>query len=131
MTLTKKVKEALLKRDLWCWHCGTSSYLVPHHRINRGSGGSRALDRLDNLILVCAVYNGQMESDAEIARQARIDGHKLSRYENTDEPVFDCLQGIWYQLDAVGGKHEYRRISLEDEATSDGDRKRRSKESEF
>ncbi len=121
MTLTKKVKEALLKRDLWCWHCGTSSYLVPHHRINRGSGGSKALDGLDNLILVCAVYNGQMESDAEVARQARIDGHKLSRYENTDQPLFDCLQGIWYQLDAVGGKHEYRRISLEDETSGDKD----------
>ena len=131
MTLSKKLRDALLKRDAWCWHCGTSSYLVPHHRINRGSGGSRALDRLDNLILVCAVYNGQMESDPEIARQARIDGHKLSRYENTDEPVFDCLQGIWYQLDAVGGKHELRGLSLADETAGNSDRGSGDPEPEF
>lgn len=131
MTLTKKVKQALENRDWYCWHCGVMSDLVPHHRINRGSGGSKALDRLDNLILVCHKYNFEMEADAEVAKQARTLGHKLSRYETTQAPVFDFLRGIWYQLDAVGGKHEYRRISLEDETSGDSDRKRRSKESEF
>jgi hypothetical protein len=55
-----------------------------------------------------------MEADAEVAKQARLDGHKLSRYETTEAPLLDKCSGIWYQLDAEGGKHEYRGTRSED-----------------
>jgi hypothetical protein len=80
--------------------------LVPHHRANRGHGGSKLLDGLQNIILICAQYNGAMESNANIAAQARDYGHKLSRYASPAEPVFDTTACKWYVLDDKGGKFE-------------------------
>lgn len=97
-----------MKRDTHCWHCGTELDLVPHHRKNRGAGGSKLLDTLDNLMLVCAVYNGAMESDANVAQKAREYGHKLRSWENMKRPVFDIPTSTWYLLDEKGEKHEFR-----------------------
>lgn len=69
-------------------------------------GGSKVLDNLQNVILVCAVYNGLMESDAGIAMQARDLGHKLSKFASPAEPVFDKPTGTWFYLDNRGGKEE-------------------------
>jgi hypothetical protein len=131
MTLSKKLRDALLKRDAWCWHCGTGIDLVPHHRINRGSGGSKALDRVDNLILVCHNYNFAMEADAEVAKEARLDGHKLRRYQTTEAPLLDKCSGIWYVLDLEGGKHELRGLSLADETAGNSNRGSGYPEPEF
>lgn len=104
------MKNADLKklrlRDAHCWHCGFEDSLVPHHRANRGHGGSKLLDGLQNIILVCAVYNGAMESNAGVASQAREYGHKLSRYDSPSEPLFDVTQRKWYVLTEKGDKHE-------------------------
>tara|TARA_R110000822_G_scaffold272480_1_gene395026 strand:- start:494 stop:823 length:330 start_codon:yes stop_codon:yes gene_type:complete len=94
----------LRERDKWCWHCGDENDLVPHHRINRGMGGSKALDNLQNVILVCASYNGMMESDSRTATLARELGHKVSKFSNSDVPVFDNIMQTWYLLDVTGGK---------------------------
>ena len=96
--------KKLRKRDSWCWHCGEINDLVPHHRANRGMGGSKALDNLQNIILVCALYNGLMESDAAVARKARKLGHKISKFADPAELVFDEFTGEWYRLDIQGGK---------------------------
>ena len=96
----KKLRE----RDKWCWHCGEVNDLVPHHRINRGMGGSKVLDNLQNIILVCAEYNGLMESDADVAKSARELGHKVSKFSNSSVPLFDNISQSWYLLDATGGK---------------------------
>lgn len=96
----------LRERDGWCWHCGTTETLVPHHRANRGMGSFKALDTLQNVIMVCAVYNGLMESDADVANQARDNGHKLSKFASPTAPVFDMALRKWYYLDEKGNKYE-------------------------
>ncbi len=98
----KKLRE----RDTWCWECGSESDLVPHHRANRGFGGSKALDTLQNIILVCARFNGEMESDAAVANWARDNGMKLSKFMSPSQPVFDNWQKKWFYLDERGNKHE-------------------------
>lgn len=98
--------QKLRERDSWCWHCGTSETLVPHHRANRGMGSFKALDTLKNVILVCSQYNGLMESDADVAASARNLGHKLSKFISPDFPVYDNWQKKWYVLDDKGGKKE-------------------------
>jgi hypothetical protein len=94
----------LRARDPYCVHCGLDRDLVPHHRRNRAMGGSKILDRLDNLLMVCAAYNGAMESDAAIAGQARDLGHKLSSWQTFDSPVFDKVAGLWFVLTSDGRK---------------------------
>lgn len=79
---------------------------MPHHRANRGMGGSKVLDSLQNVILVCSLYNGAMESDANVASQARDNGHKLSKFMSPVAPVFDAWARKWYVLDEKGNKHE-------------------------
>lgn len=79
---------------------------MPHHRANRGHGGSKLLDGLQNVILVCAGYNGAMESDANVAMHARDYGHKLSRYDSPTHPLFDMTSRRWFVLDDKGGKSE-------------------------
>lgn len=98
MAIPKKVLKLVQARDERCWHCGSELDLVPHHRINRGMGGSKLLDTPDNLMMVCALYNGAMESDAEVAGLAKQWGHKLAVWERTERPVFDPFGGWWYLL---------------------------------
>jgi len=61
-------------------------------------GGSKLLDGLDNLMLVCAFYNGEMETTSQTATEARGWGHKLATWEATNKPVFDCPTFTWYTL---------------------------------
>jgi hypothetical protein len=69
-------------------------------------GSYKALDTLQNVIMVCAAYNGLMESDARIADEARDLGHKLSKFASPTAPVFDNYTKRWYELDAKGNKFE-------------------------
>lgn len=85
-----------------CYHCGETDNLQIHHRKNRGMGGSKLLDRYDNLILVCAAYNYAMESDPKVQKQALEYGHKIHQWDDFSKPVFDIPSGIWYQLDTQG-----------------------------
>lgn len=104
--MRQAVLRLLRERDRHCWHCGQVDDLVPHHRANRQMGGSKArAERLENLLMVCAVYNGLMESDAVVARQARKWGHKLRSWDGFDVAVWDVWSGLWYRLDPLGGKH--------------------------
>jgi hypothetical protein len=122
VSLSKAVKNKLEARDKYCWHCGSTDNLAPHHRKNRRAGGSKLLDRLDNLILVCQNYNFLMEADAEVAKQAREFGHKLRSWDDFGVSLFDRVTGTWYVLDLEGGKHAHRGISSQDEAEGNGGR---------
>lgn len=105
------LKPALLKqlraRDQCCWHCGDDTDLVPHHRKNRQAGGSKQREQdVTNIILICALWNGAMESSADDANAARSAGHKLRSWQSTFNPVYDMPSGRWYRLTSDGGKVE-------------------------
>jgi len=69
-------------------------------------GGSKVLDNLQNVILVCAEYNGRMESDALTAEYARDYGHKASKFSAPGHPILDTTRRTWYTLDKAGDKTE-------------------------
>jgi hypothetical protein len=94
-----------LDRDSHCLHCGTLEGLVPQHRAGRGMGGSKAANKPSNIIALCALYNGLIESDAERASEARLYGWKLSRWaDSLIEPVYDAYTGVWWLLDDHYGR---------------------------
>jgi len=104
MAIPKKILKQVQGRDPYCWHCGREDDLVPHHRINRGMGGSKLLDIPENLMMVCGFYNGAMESDFLVARDARGWGHKLAVWESPKHPVFDCVAFKWWVLREDGSR---------------------------
>jgi hypothetical protein len=85
MNTPKALLRQLEQRDGHaCAMCGVDDEtLVPHHRANRGIGGRRSLDRLSNLVWLCSLDNGRIESDAGWAAEARALGIKISSH---DEP---------------------------------------------
>jgi hypothetical protein len=96
-----------LARDLHCV-CGCVGFedtFVPQHRINRGMGGSRVLDRPANVLVMCSRMNGLIESDPKLAEVARLYGWKLSRWQEPEnEPFYDLATGAWYRLDNIFGR---------------------------
>jgi hypothetical protein len=102
--IQERVKKILKKRDPYCIHCGEDSDLVIHHRKNRGMGGSKLLDHYQNLLMVCATYNSDMESQPVVADDSRRWGHKLESWAEFSEPVLDRCNGLWYQLEQDGTK---------------------------
>ena len=99
--MTPKQLKKFELRDLHCPHCGAEPpYLVPHHRKNRGMGGSKgSANDPSNILSVCAELNGLMESDSKIANQARENGWKLYQHEDpTVVPVYDSISGFWFRL---------------------------------
>jgi len=81
-----KVKPLLIfGRDSWtCGLCGQvfqDGSLVPHHRANRGMGGSPKSDKPSNVLSLCSLCNGLIESDAIEATKARLLGIKISKFD--------------------------------------------------
>ena len=62
------------------------------------------MDDPRNVIMVCSRYNGDMESRPETASRARQYGHKLSRFDTFEKPLYDQVTSQWISLDAKGGK---------------------------
>lgn len=107
MAVSKRVMRILRERDEYCWHCGQTEDLVPHHRKNKAMGGSKVLENdIQNIILVCARYNGDMESMPLVQRDAVGWGRKIPFWEEISMPVFDSVAFRWYLLDSEGGKRE-------------------------
>ena len=106
-SVTKRLRDALDARDghLCAWHAAGCDLetLVPHHRVNRGMGGRASLNRLSNLVWLCAVVNGLIESSAEWAVGARVRGIKLSGHaEPSRERIRHAVHG-WCLLTDGGG----------------------------
>jgi hypothetical protein len=97
-SMTKKQFQKYLERDLGCWHCGTQGDdLIPHHRQNRGMGGSSVRDVPSNIIALCAEANLLLESNAAFAELGRKFGWKLRNHETpTEVPIFG--HGGWWLL---------------------------------
>lgn len=102
--ISASMRRKLELRDPYCWHCGENTDLVLHHRKNRQMGGSKLLDRYDNLIRVCQQYNFLMESDAATASDSKERGHKLASWQAFNEPLYDAAAGQWYVLEERGEK---------------------------
>ena len=102
--MTKKQFQKYLDRDGSCPHCGsTGPDLIPHHRANRGMGGSKERNRPSNILTFCALGNGLMESSPGFAALARGYGWKLFAHEDSAEtPVL--LSDGWHVLDDDFGK---------------------------
>ncbi len=96
-----------LARDLHC-PCGCvgrEDTFVPQHRINRGMGGSKVLDRPANVLVLCSTMNSLIESHASYANLAREWGWKLSRWDSPeDTPFWDVAAGTWNLIDNTYGR---------------------------
>jgi hypothetical protein len=112
VTITKKNREIIFKRDDYaCVACGTQNDLTIHHRVNRGSGGSKLFNGFAYLLTACTYCNGQWESNPVYATSARIQGYKLSRnakpaIDPTAVPVRYFKSAAWFLLDQEGNKTE-------------------------
>lgn len=85
-----------LDRDGGCVHCGDQETAVPHHRLNRGMGGSAERDVPSNIICLCANMNGLIESSSEAAEVAREYGWKLTRAQDPMlTPYYNANTGSW------------------------------------
>jgi hypothetical protein len=69
-------------------------------------GGSKVLDRADNLIVLCTAMNLLIESDPRAATEAKEFGWKLASWDDFSMPVFNRNELKWYQLDTDGTKTE-------------------------
>jgi hypothetical protein len=60
---------------------------------------------MSNVIVLCAVANGLLESDSQFAQVGRDNGWKISRYEDPEQvPVRDLSQGTWWLLQDDGSR---------------------------
>lgn len=87
---------------------------VPHHRANRGSGGSKVLDHPANLVLVCSLCNGTAEDAGSMLRLDLIERglrvEKMATNAQTLERVkrtpVTCLEGeSWFLIDENTRRH--------------------------
>ena len=99
--MTPKQFARYLERDGRCYHCGaTDDTLVPQHRIGRGMGSKNAkAERVSNVIVLCSMLNGLIESDDRWAGVARANGWSLRSWQDpATAPVYDALEGVWWLL---------------------------------
>lgn len=87
---------------------------VPHHRANRGSGGSKVLDHPANLVLVCSLCNSAAEDAGSMLRldlierglrveKAATNTQTLARVKQT--PVIDLEGESWFLIDENTRRH--------------------------
>jgi hypothetical protein len=89
-----------LDRDGGCVHCGETEAVSPHHRSNRGMGGSKSKDVPSNIIVMCSQMNLLMEASEKHATMARLFGWKLRPWEDPAEVAFfHQVRGAWFYAD--------------------------------
>jgi hypothetical protein len=67
--------------------------------------GGRGADNPSNIIVLCSLANGLLESDPDFAVVGRSNGWKLSKWgDSLSEPVFDAYRGVWAVLDDDFGR---------------------------
>lgn len=98
--MNPKQFQKYLDRDSYCLHCGATEAIAPHHRANRGMGGSKARDVPSNVVVICSQFNGEMESNYAASATARLNGWKLSAWHDPlTQPVYDAVKATWFMLD--------------------------------
>jgi 5-methylcytosine-specific restriction endonuclease McrA len=113
--MNKKEFDKYLQRDNYkCCHCGLDDdTLVPQHRKNRGFGGSKERDKPSNILTFCSAFNTLIESSAEAARAARMNGWKLDSWDDPTEVPF-YSGGAWYILTDDFGRFQLLNYDFED-----------------
>lgn len=71
-------------------------------------GGSKTKHRASNLLWLCSLTNGLIESDADLGQEARERGIKVPFWADTTITPVLYPDGRWYLLDDIGGKEEHR-----------------------
>jgi hypothetical protein len=100
-----------LERDGGCYHCGDVETAIPQHRVNRGMGGSKKRDHPANIIVLCSLVNGLIESNVGWQTMAREYGWKLSQWDDPYfVPVYDATSGQWWLLDDEFGRERLANI---------------------
>jgi len=102
-SVNQKQFQRYLDRDGGCVHCGQTESVSPHHRLNRGMGGSKVRDVPSNIIVICSELNSRMESDYGTAQRAKLMGWKLSAGANPLEIPVRHYSGEWRLLDNAFG----------------------------
>lgn len=98
----RRVLKAIEARDghVCVWHgesCGTDT-LVPQHRAG-GMGGSRTKHRLSNVVWLDSLMNGLIESDPEMAAEARRRGIKISQHDDPRHVTVTYPDGVFWLTD--------------------------------
>lgn len=98
----KPVLRAIEARDghVCVWHgesCGTDT-LVPQHR-QGGMGGRRDKHRLSNVVWLCSLTNGEIESNPVMADEARVRGIKISLHADPATIPVRYPDGVFYLND--------------------------------
>jgi hypothetical protein len=97
--VTPKQFRKFLDRDGGCIHCGETDAVAPHHRLNRGMGGSKSRDTASNIVVLCSTMNNLVESNADVAERARENGWKLRNGQNPrTTPIWLPRLGFWALL---------------------------------
>ena len=104
MTATsRKALRQLVARDghVSAWTGEDVPELVPQHRLNRGMGGSRQLDRVSNLVWIESEINGLIEADPEWAKEAEDRGIKLRSWQLPENVPVTFADGrkLWLTRD--------------------------------
>ena len=113
MAISKAMRDKVLKRDNgYCYHCGEDETISVNHRMNRGMGGRKSLDRLDNLMVLCSQMNLRIEADSFAATNAITLGWKLPQWADFSTPIYDACTGLWWLLKVDGSRVETDEPSL-------------------
>lgn len=109
--MTPKQFQKYLDRDGGCVHCGITEAVSPHHRANRGMGGSKKKDVPSNIVVLCSRMNDLVERSQSHLLQARMAGWKLWQGEEPSQtPLWDANRREWvllgddYTRTAVAGR---------------------------
>ena len=102
--MNSKTFERYLARDGGkCIHCDEREALSPHHRANRGMGGSKLRDVPSNIVVLCSRANNLLESSGTFAKLGRDLGWKLTAGQVPSETPIN-IDGEWYLLDDNFGR---------------------------
>ena len=108
MSVDSRTRERVFERDGYmCVDCGTPYGLSVQHRVSKGIGGSKTLDRMSNLLTMCVTHNCLLESDAEYAERGREYGWKVHRNRTVkpeDVPVYYRPLRVWFYLASDGSR---------------------------
>lgn len=89
--IPKKVVQQVLDRDQWlCVIAGPNclgAASCADHRVGRGMGGNKGLDRVENLVAACGPCNGDRESNPGLAAALEVRGILLRRSATTKQDL--------------------------------------------